>query len=223
MSAASNSLRAELAAIAARLVADEGCSFGQAKRRAAHELLGEAAIARAQLPDNAEIECEIRRHLQLYAAATHPQLLSALRRVAARVMEQLSEFNPHLVGPVLSGIATEHSDIDLHLYTDSAKDVELRLLNDGFDFDVDEGTAEEHPAALERISFVVPAREPGLPAALRVVGVRLHVFDTTAVRVAPRHRAAAAAGIELHPVAAGGRASLPALRQLIAATESEAS
>jgi hypothetical protein len=223
MNAASDNLRAELAVIAARLVADEGCSYGQAKRRAAHELLGEAAVARAQLPDNAEIELEVRRHLQLYAAATHPQLLAALRRLAARLMEQLAEFNPHLTGPVLSGVATEHSDIDLHLYTDSAKDVELRLLNDGRDFDVDEGVAEDHPVALERISFVVPAREPGLPAAMRVVGVRLHVFDSAAVRVAPRHRSVAAAGFDLHPVAAGGRANLSALRQLIAATESEAS
>jgi len=36
-----NDLRTELAATAARLIAEEGCEYGQAKRRAVQEILGD--------------------------------------------------------------------------------------------------------------------------------------------------------------------------------------
>jgi predicted nucleotidyltransferase len=87
------------------------------------------------LPDNTEVEHEVRRHLSLFAATTHPALLAALRRTAAELMRRLADFNPHLVGAVLGGTATEHSDIELHLFSDSAKDVEVALMNAGIDFD----------------------------------------------------------------------------------------
>ena len=215
MGSADDSLRAELAAAAARLIAEEGCDYRQAKRRAVQALLGDADT-HGVLPDNAEIEQEVRRHLSLFAADTHPALLAALRRTAAEVMERLAAFNPHLVGAVLSGTATEHSDIELHLFSDSAKDVEVALMDAGVDFDVEEGESGLRPTAQELLLFTVPASQPGLPPSVRRLGVRLHVFEHDAVRVAPRHRAASTAAFELHPVAASGRASLAALRRLIA-------
>lgn len=208
-------LRAELAAAAARLIAEEGCDYRQAKRRAAQALLGPDAETRGVLPDNAEVEFEVRRHLSLFAAESHPALLAALRRTAAAVMEQLAEFNPHLVGAVLGGTATEHSDIELHLFSDSAKDVEVALMNAGIDFDAEPGDSEVRPTAQERLLLTVPASEPGLPASLRCVGVRLHVFEHDAIRVAPRFRSVSTVDFELHPVAASGRANLSALRRLI--------
>ena len=208
-------LRIELAAAAARLIAEEGCDYSQAKRRALQVVLGVEGAARGALPDNAEIEHELRRHLSVFAADTHPALLRGLRRAALGVMSQLAEFSPHLVGAVLNGTATEHSDIEVHLFTDSAKDVEVFLMNAGIDFDADSGDIRERPAAQERLTFVIDAREAGLPSSLRRIGVRLHVFERDAIRVAPRHRAVASAEFALHPVAAGGRASLAALRQLI--------
>jgi hypothetical protein len=214
MTSGNEALRTELAAAAARLIAEEGCDYGQAKRRALHELLGDAG-SRRLLPDNAEIEHELRRHLLLFAAETHPALLAGLRRTAADVMSRLADFSPHLVGAVLSGTATEHSDIELHLYTDSAKDVEVFLMNSGIEFEAEPGDDHERPAALERLTFVLPAREAGLPPTLRRIGVRLHVYERDAIRVAPRHRALATTGFDVHPIAAGGRASLTAVRQLI--------
>jgi hypothetical protein len=204
-------LRTELAAAAARLIAEEGCDYGLAKRRAVRELLGEGADARGAMPDNAEIERELRRHLQLFEAETHPALLAGLRRSAADLMAKLSDFSPHLVGSVLAGTATAHSDIELHLFTDSAKDVEVFLMNAGIEFDAEAGEPSERPAPFERLSFLAPA-----PIAGTQIGVRLHVYARDAIRVAPRHRAVPSADFELHPVAASGRASLAALRQLIA-------
>jgi len=217
MSPTSDPARIELAATAARLVAEEGCGYNQAKRRARRILFGDDAGP--ALPDNAEIERELRRYLAVFAADSHPPLLAALRKIALQLMDRLASFNPHLVGAVLNGTATEHSNIELHLYTDSAKDVEMSLLNAGVDFDVEAAEASERPRAQECVSFVWPARESGLPPSLRHVGVRLSVYETDAVRVAPKHRSANAAEFDLHPVAAGGRASANALRQLIAESQ----
>jgi hypothetical protein len=216
MGTAHDTLRAELAVAAARLIAEEGCDYRQAKRRALQELAGSDADARGVLPDNAQIEDELRRHLGLFAADTHPALLAGLRRTAVSVMQELDAFRPHLVGAVLNGTATKYSDIELHLFTDSAKDVEIALMNAGIDFDAQASDAEQRPAAQECLTFTVPAREAGLPASLRLIGVRLQVFDDDAIRVAPRFRASPTSPFGLHPVAASGRANLASLRRLIA-------
>lgn len=207
-------LRAEIAAAAARLIAEEGCEYAQAKRRAVHELLGDARTA--PVPDNAEVEREVRRYLRLFEAETHPKLLAGLRRVAASLMERFALYEPHLTGAVLNGTATEHSDIHLHLYVDSAKDVEVFLLDAGVEFDVDEGPPDERPRSLERLAFVMPApRDIGLPRQIDRVAVHLHVYPRDAIRVAPRHRPDPGLEPDLHPVEASGRAGLPALRRLI--------
>lgn len=220
MSSTQNTLRTELAAAAARLIAEEGCDYGQAKRRALHELLGAHGATRALLPDNAEIEHELRRHLQLFAADTHPALLAALRRTAQRLMADLAAFNPHLVGAVLGGTATEHSDIELHLYTDSAKDVEIHLMNAGIDFDASDAHAGDGPVAQEQLLFMTTVQRDGDGAAgmPRRAGVRLSIYEHDAIRVAPRMRALPAAEFGVHPVAASGRANLAALQRLIAET-----
>lgn len=202
----------EIAAAAARLIAEEGCDYALAKRKAVREVLGEGEGARAQLPDNALIEAELRRYLQTFAADSQPAQLAALRRLALDWMSRLAQFNPHLVGAVLNGTATEHSDIHLHLFTDSAKDVEIALLNAGIEFLVDEG-ADEPGAPEEVLHFIVrTSRGSGLPPR---VGVSLSVHASDAIRVAARFRSA---DPTLHAVEASGRANIEMLRTLIAQT-----
>jgi hypothetical protein len=210
-----DALRSELAVAAARLIADEGMSYGEAKQRALRDVLGDGAEARGALPDNGEIELELRRHLALFAADTHPALLVAMRTLALAWMERLAPFSPHLVGAVLGGTATEHSDIELHLFTDSAKDVEVHLMDAGIDFDADAPDSAARPAPQETLAFTDALRMEGRTTR---VGVRLHVFDRDAIRVAPRHRAASTPEFALHPVAASGRADSAALRRLLAET-----
>ena len=212
---AASDLRTELAATAARLIAEEGCEYAQAKRRAAQEILGEDA-RRSTMPDNQEVEHELRRYLNFFGGDAHRALLAALRTVAADTMQTLHEFDPHLIGAVLNGTATEHSDIHLQLFVDSAKDVELRLFNLGVDFDVDDGDGGgERPAALERLSFVVPSAARATPG--RRVGVRLHVYARDAIRIAARKRDFATEE-GMHPIEAAGRASLSSVHRLIAET-----
>lgn len=209
---AASDLRTELAATAARLIAEEGCEYAQAKRRAAQEILGE--VRRSTLPDNSEVEHELRRYLKLFGGEAHRALLAARRSVAAETMQMLREFDPHVIGAVLNGTATEHSDIHLQLFVDSAKDVELRLMNLGIDFDVDDGDGdEERPAALERLNFVAPVSTGADPR--DPIGIRLHIYACDAIRIAPRHKRDAAAEHDMHPIEAAGRANLGALRRLI--------
>jgi len=203
-----NDPRSEIAATAARLIAEEGLDYARAKRKAAQALLG--AGTRCSLPDNESVERELRRYLTTFEADDLRQRLTALRALALELMARLERFEPHLVGAVLNGTATAHSDIQLHLFTDSAKEVELFLLDAGIDFDVDSALAGGAAAGpVEELRFVLPARLPALPAR---VGVVLSVHDSDAIRIAPRFRSSDPA---LHPVEASGRASARALRSLI--------
>ena len=209
-----NDLRTELAATAARLIAEEGCEYAQAKRRAVEEILG-ADARRPTLPDNREVEQELRRYLKLFGGESHRTRLAALRVVAAETMQMLQEFDPHLIGAVLNGTATEHSDIHLQLFVDSAKDVELRLINLGVEFDVDDGDGDnERPAALERLNFVVAAAA-GSALHQRRIGVRLHVYARDAIRIAARNKRNPASEEDMHPIEAAGRANLGLVVQLL--------
>jgi len=205
----------EIAVSAARLIADEGMDYANAKRRAAREILGEAANTRGLLPDNDQIEEELRRHLRLYGGPEHRALLRALRRHALVLMRRLQQFEPRLVGAVLNGTATEFSDLQVQLYCDDVKDVEIFLLNAGIDFDVDAGDPEPGGAS-ERIQFVidVPLDAGGHHRA----GVVVAVHPSVALRVSARHRSL---DNGLHPVEASGRASVDQLERLLAAIEDE--
>src|SRR5574343_1183790 len=131
--ASASPLTAEIAAVAARLVVEEGLEYGPAKRRA-HKQLGLPRAA--PLPSNDELEDEVRDYLALFCADTQPGELRALRELAAVWMERLAEFRPHLCGAVWRGTATRLSSIHLQLYCDDSKSAEIALINAGLDYDV---------------------------------------------------------------------------------------
>ena len=131
-------LRAQIAVIAARMVAQDGANYAVAKRKAATQVLGDAAAASGVLPDNAQIEEEVQRYQVLFQADTQPARLLRLRTIALQVMDALAQFKPYVTGPVLTGSAGEHDDIDLQLFADSAKEVQIFLLDKKVDFDLTE-------------------------------------------------------------------------------------
>ena len=148
-------LRAEIAAAAARMIAEDGSDYGSAKRKAAKQILGDSKVPGDLLPDNSEIEEEVRIYNELFFGDTQPARLLHLRRLALRLMEDLAQFKPHLTGAVLNGTAGEHSDIHLHLFADSAKDVEIYLLNKNVNFEVSESTHfAERNKTVEVVSFM---------------------------------------------------------------------
>lgn len=148
-------LRAEIAAAAARMIAEDGVDYATAKRKAAKQILGNNRVRGDILPDNQQIEDEVRIYNELFFADTQPARLLHLRKLALRVMEELQPFQPYLTGAVLNGTAGDHSDIYLQLFTESAKDVQIYLLNKGIDFDVSESAHfDGRGDAIETVSFV---------------------------------------------------------------------
>lgn len=130
-------MRMRIAQAAARLMAEDGIDdYGLAKRKAARQT---GAPDTRNLPDNEEIEQALKEYQQLYQAGEQAERLEELRVAALRTMRRLAAFDPHLVGPVLSGSAGRYSDIDLHLFTDDPKELEMFLINNRIVFKPREG------------------------------------------------------------------------------------
>ena len=128
-----NLMRKNIASLAARIMAEDGIAdYGFAKRKAARQL---GAPETEALPTNAEIEAELRVYQSLYQGDEHKARLLELRTTALEVMRLLADFNPYLTGAVLNGTAGRFAEIEIELFPDSAKDVEISLLNRGIAFD----------------------------------------------------------------------------------------
>ena len=120
-------MRARIAAVAARIMAEDGVEdFAMAKRKAARQL---GAGDTQSLPNNDEIETELRVYQSLYQGEEQRERVRYLRSQALAAMEQLADFKPYLTGPVLKGTAGRYADIDLQVFADSCKELEIFLLN----------------------------------------------------------------------------------------------
>lgn len=124
--------RSPLAALAARLMAEDGIGdFALAKRKAARQL---GLAENAALPDDSEVEEALRTYQRLFQGDEQRARQQQLLAIAARLMGTTQHFNPYLTGAVLDGTAGRHAEIDIQLFADSAKDVEIFLLNEKIEF-----------------------------------------------------------------------------------------
>lgn len=166
-------LRREIASIAARMMAEDGISdFGFAKRKAARQL---GVTESEALPANAEIEAELRVWQALYQDDEQDDRIYEMRVAATGVMTMLEQFHPYLTGGALDGTAGRYSEVEIDIYPESAKEVEIFFLN--------QDMAYEH-------------REPRRTMAHRPetllcfdwddVPIRLAVFDQNAERTGRR-------------------------------------
>ncbi len=129
----SHTQRTRIASAAARLMAEDGINdFAFAKRKAARSL---GLPETSQMPDNAEVEAELRLYHRLFQDTEQQERITDLRRKAADLMAIMPQFNPYLTGSVLEGTAGRYAEIDIQLFADSAKDVEIFLLNQQIDFE----------------------------------------------------------------------------------------
>lgn len=127
-----NLMRSQIAHTAAKLMAEDGVQdYASAKQKAARQLGAEDTQS---LPDNKEIDDALREYQTIFKSETQPEILRLLRERAVILMRELQEFNPYLVGSVLVGTATEHSDINLQLFCDSVKDLEIYFINQNRDY-----------------------------------------------------------------------------------------
>ena len=169
----SNSIRAELAITAAKLVVEEGLEYGPAKQRARKRMAkrGLVDVSRTDLPDNDEVEAEVREHLALFCADTQPSELAALRETALLWMGRLAAYRPHLVGAVWRGTATRLNDVHLELYCDDSKSAEIALLDAGVRYSV--GAAQgANGHTVDVLSVAHPHAGLG-----QTVGVHLSILD----------------------------------------------
>ena len=128
----SGGLRREIAALAARMMAEDGISdFGFAKRKAAKQL---GATDLDALPNNSEVEAELRAWLALYQDEEQPERLFEMRSAAVEVMRLLADFRPYLTGGALDGTAGRYSELEIDLFPESAKEVEIFFLNQDLHF-----------------------------------------------------------------------------------------
>ncbi len=171
-----DNLRRALAQEAARIMAEHGIrDFRVAKRKAA-ERLG-VTDGSAVLPKNTEIETALAEYQRLFGGESHAETLHAQRLAALHAMRYLHEFEPRLVGAVLSGTATEHSEIQLHLFADYAESVTIKLVDEGIPHEVTEKRVKMNA---ERVLAC-----PGVRFEIDDQAIEVTVFPTDGIRQSP--------------------------------------
>ena len=167
------SVRARIAAAAARIMAEDGIDdFALAKRKAARQVGAEEGQG---LPANEEVEAELEAYRALYQADEHPGRIAELRRAALSVMRALEQFNPYLTGPVLAGHAGPYAEIELQLFPESAKELEIFFLERNIAYATRE--VRRYSGGRARDVSVFSLTWEGLP-------VKVSVFDPRDERVA---------------------------------------
>ena len=175
-------MRQLIAQKAAQMMAEDGINdFGYAKKKAGKQLgVSEASV----MPTNAEIEEEIRLYHEIYNADEQPLELAKLRQAALLTMQLFEKFNPHLTGSVLDGSAGKFSQTNIHLFADSAKDVEMFLLNQQIPFESSEKSyrVSDKPSKdkKEKVRKTVPVFTLETELGLQ----KLSVFDVDDMRIA---------------------------------------
>ena len=180
-------LRQLIAQQAARMMAEDGINdFAYAKKKAGKQLgVTESSV----LPTNAEVEEEVRLYHNIYNADEQPIELAKLRKTALMTMQIFERFSPHLTGSVLDGTAGKFSQTSIHLFADSAKDVEMFLLNQQIPFESSEKSfrISDKPSKdkKEKVRKTVPVFTLETELGLQ----KLSVFDVDDMRVAVKRTA----------------------------------
>ena len=171
----SDHLRSAVAQEAARLMAEHGIQdFHLAKRKAAERY---GVVEGAFLPKNTEIEAALLSYQRLFGGEQHASSLREQRRVALDARRLLEKFEPRLVGAVLTGSATDYSDIQLHVFSDSPEAVYTHLMDRRFEYEV-----------FERKAKMTPERTIAVPSVRFEMGhdmVEAFVFPRDGLRQAP--------------------------------------
>jgi len=140
-------VRRAIAFEAARLMYDRVESeYFTAKRKAAKRLCRRSCKPE-DLPSNAEIRELIQTFARLHEGDKRTQHLREMRLHALRLMRILRRFRPRLIGSVMTGHVRHGSDIDLHLFTDSAEAVTNILESEGYQFDLERKQVVKHNEA----------------------------------------------------------------------------
>ncbi len=129
-------LRLEVASEAARIMREQGVKdYLLAKRKAAERL---GVSDRSSLPGNEEVEAALKEQQRLFGGPEYENRLTVLRRTARQVMRIFEDFEPRLVGSVITGAVTDHSDVNLHVFSDAPEAIAFRLMERGIPYQLTE-------------------------------------------------------------------------------------
>lgn len=177
-------LRQEIAQSAARLMFEEGISdYARAKRKAIKAM---GITQDAPLPTNGEIDAALREYHALYADETDAAHLLELRQAALHTMRLLQKFQPFLTGAVMEGTAGPHTDTEIHVFAESAKELEIYLLNQNIPYRLDEQQYRMSDRPSKQKHELLRKRVPIVLVETRYGTQRISIFETDDLRTAPR-------------------------------------
>lgn len=163
-----NDTRSRIAHLAARLMAEDGIEdYSLAKRKAARQA---GMSDTRELPGNDEIDAALQTYQAIYHADEHRDRLRTLREKAVQAMRELAPFHPYLTGSVLSGNAGKYADINLQLFADNEKAVELFLIDR--DIHYQSGQARIYAGAQQLTVPVYTLNDEGIEIELTVLSPR---------------------------------------------------
>jgi hypothetical protein len=137
-------LRQAIALEAARLMYERVESeYFTAKRKAAKRLC-RGGVKPEDLPSNAEIREQIQVFARIHEGDRRTEHLRDMRLEALRLMRLLRAFRPRLIGSVMTGHVRKGSDIDVHVFSDSAHLVTDVLQQEGFQYDLERKQVVKH-------------------------------------------------------------------------------
>jgi hypothetical protein len=162
-----NFTRERIAQLAARLIAEDGIEdYALAKRKAARQA---GVPDKRQLPNNEEIDAELRLYRELFQKE-HAMQLRELRLLALEVMNEFDRFNPYLTGSALTGGAGKYAGIQLQLFTDDTKSVEHYLLERRSNFR--SGQTRLYAGDMELVAPIMSFVRNGVEIRLTVLSLR---------------------------------------------------
>ena len=137
-------LRRQIAWEAARLMySREESEYYTAKKKAARQIC-KGWVKPADLPSNVEVRDQIQMMARLFEGEARTDNLLAMRLAALAMMRCLAPFRPRLIGSVLTGHVRQGSDIDLHVFSDTAEAVTHLLDQDGLKYAVERKQVRKH-------------------------------------------------------------------------------
>lgn len=174
-SARENQLKLRLAETAARVMNESGLRDYQMAKQKAASMLG--ISERRYWPSNQEVEQALMDYQRLFEGAKSAQRIRQLRQVAIEAMQFLEQFQPRLVGSVLNGTATQHANVELHLFSEYPEMVSLFLEEQGIPFEEREKRLRFTGQDYQRFSvYKFIAKD---------VSIELTVFEINGLRQAP--------------------------------------
>ncbi|MGB1580085.1 MAG: hypothetical protein ACPHER_01095 [Nevskiales bacterium] len=122
--------------------------FQQAKRK----VLQQPGLGDAALPSNEEIAAALREQLRLLAPDTCQS--EALLQQALELMRLFEPFGPRLSGRLAAGLVTEHSWLHLHLFCETAEEVDIYLQERGITYRPEDKRMRFHDGQRNQPAFV---------------------------------------------------------------------